>query len=54
MAFSCLFYLFVCYFLSLTVTDDLMSVWSLSSDLQTDEFRDDTPTLPPESAPALN
>ncbi|XP_062408225.1 protein LBH isoform X2 [Sardina pilchardus] len=23
-------------------------------DLQTDEFRDETPTLPPESAPALN
>ncbi|XP_051512034.1 uncharacterized protein lbhl [Myxocyprinus asiaticus] len=23
-------------------------------DLQTDDFRDDTPTLPPESAPALN
>lgn len=26
----------------------------LSVDLQTDDFRDDTPTLPPESASALN
>lgn len=25
-----------------------------SADLQSDTFRDDTPTLPPSSAPALN